>query len=384
LILPHELIRVRRTKATLTPLFADEEKLGLAKTLIAVYAENKDRKRAELGEGLSACEELGFDFKLVRGLSAVLDSRCIFGARSLIPPPTARRLIFEEAARWPSISERDRVEIMGKVAEGLGVASTDLDESFYADLLDEQFLVDFRKPKPDELLRLYNFSLVSVVLAYSLHIVVGYSGKNESLERVAKSLGELEVRVGSIKVNLKHSKQVGLRTGKTESLLARLIESKNWSLRADVAYPPHNHETRPLELSWRAHGGILEAESVPVETVIEIKSPVRKNSFGDLIVIDDVTNRLGLTDKELLRKIEAEKVKYVRLPGILVTPEKLEILRIGLGEVEGNDLALYKAFLKGVGCKNPIPILEALGYFVEVDPETHKPRVTRLRRQASG
>ncbi len=66
-----------------------------------------------------------------------------------------------------------------------------------------------------------------------------------------------------------------------------------------------------------------------------------------------------------------------------MTPEKLEALRTGLGEVEGDDLASYKAFLKGQGCKNPIPVLEALGYFVDVDPETRKPRVVRLRRGAS-
>ena len=375
---------MRRTKAALTPLFADDEKLGLAKTLIAVYIENKDKKRAELGESLAACEELGYDFKLVRGLSAVLDSRSIFGARSFIPPPKARRLLFEEAARRPSISERDRVEIMGKVADGLGVALADLDESLYADLLDEQFLIDFREPKPDELLRLYNFALVSVVLAYSIHIAVGFSGKNESLEKAVKNLGEPDVRVGSISVDLKPSKQVGLRGGKVEALLARLIELKDWSLKADVAYPPRYHETRPLELNRRTHGGILEAEPVVEETIIEIKALARKSSFGDIIVIDDVANRLGLTDKELLRKVEAEKVKYVRLPGVLVTPEKLEALRSGIGEVEGNDLASYKAFLKGMGCKNPIPVLEALGYFVEVDPETRKPKVTRLHRGASG
>ncbi len=384
MILPHELIRVRRSKTALTPLFADEEKLGLAKTLIVVYAENKDKKRVELNESLATCEELGYDFKLVRGLSAVLDSRCIFGARSFIPPPKARRLLFEEAARRPSISERDRAEIMRKVSEGLGVASADLDESLYADLLDERFLVDFREPKPDELLRLYNFSLVSTILAYSLHIAVGYSGKNEDLERTAKSLGEKEVKVSSISIDLKPSKQVGLRGGKVEVLLAQLLKSNDWSLRADVAYPPRHHETRPLELNRRLYGGMLEAESVLEETVIEIKAPVRKSSFSDLIIIDDVTNRLGITDKELLRIVEAEKVKYVRLPGILVSPEKLEALRIGLGDVEGDDFASYKAFLKGMGCKNPIPVLEALGYFVEVDPETHKPRVTRLRRQASG
>jgi hypothetical protein len=273
---------------------------------------------------------------------------------------------------------------MRKVSEGLGVVSTDLDESLYADLLDEQFLIDFREPKPVELLRLYNFSLVSTILAFSLHIAVGYSGKNEDLEKVAKRLGEPEVKVSSISIDLKPSKQVGLRGGKVEALLAQLIKSKNWNLRADVAYPPSHHKTRPLDLSRRVHGGMLEVEPVTEETVIEIKAPLRKSSFGDVIIIDDLTNRLGVTDKELLRKVEVEKVKYVRLPGVLVTPEKLDALRIGLGEVEGYDLTSYKAFLKEMGCKNPIPILEALGYFVEVDPETHKPRVTRLRRQASG
>ena len=383
MILPHELIRVRRTKAALTPLFANEEKLSLAKTLIAVYGENRDRKRSELNAGLAVCEELGYDFKLVRGLSAVLDSRCIFGARSFVPPIKARRLLFEEAARRPSISERDRTEIMGKVAEGLGVASADLDESLYSDLLDEQYLIDFKEPAPDELLKFYNFALISVVLAYSVHIAVGYSGRNEGLNRAAKSFGEPDVRVGSISVDLKPLKQVGLRGGKVEALLARLIEAKDWSLRADVAYPPRYNETRPLELNKRTHGGMLKAGPVEEETIIEIKAPVRKSSLGDIIVIDDVANRLGLTDKEVLRRVDAEKVRYVRLPGVLVTQEKLEVLRTGLGEVEGNDLASYKAFLKGQGCKNPIPVLEALGYFVDVDSETHKPRVVRLRHGAS-
>ncbi len=99
MILPNEFIRVRRTKNALTPFFADEEKLSLAKTLIAVYKENLGNRRAELEEGLASCEELGYDFKLVRGLSAVIDSRCIFGTRSFVPPLKARTMLFEEAAK---------------------------------------------------------------------------------------------------------------------------------------------------------------------------------------------------------------------------------------------------------------------------------------------
>lgn len=380
MMLPHELIRVRRTKAAITPLFADDEKLSLAKTLIAVYNENRDRRRGELLEGLASCEELGYDFKLVRGLSAVLDSRCIFGARSFVPPAEARTMLFEAAARRPSITERDRAEVLAEVAGKLGVAPGDVDESIYADLLDEQHLVDFRAPAPDELLQLYNFALVVAVLAYSVHIAASWSGRSERLERAAAAMGDSDLRVGSMSVALKPSKQLGVRGAKAEALLSALMEMKDWSLRADVAYPPRHHETRPLELSRRANGAMLRAEPVEEEVVIEIKAPVRKSSFGDVIVIDDVTHRLGLTDRELLKRVEAEKVRYVRLPGVLVTPDKLAELREGLGEIEGVDLAEYKAYLKGRGCKNPIPVLEALGYVVETDPETGKPYVSKLRR----
>ena len=383
MILPHELIRVRRTKTAVTPLFADSGKLSLAKTLIAVYNENRDRRRGELNERLTSCEELGYDFKLVRGLSAVLDSQCIFGTRSFVPPVKARMMLFEEAARRPSMNGRDREEVFANVAQRLGIAPTDLDESMYADLLDEQHLIDFKEPSPNELLQFYNFALVVVVLSYSVHIVVGYSSRAELLEKAAVALGEPDIKVGTLSVEMKPVKQIGVRSAKVEQLLTRLLEAKNWSLHAEVAYPPRYHEAKPLELTQRLHAGMLKAEPVEEELVIEIKASARKSSFGDLIVIDDITHKLGLTDRELLEKIEVEKVKYVRLPGILVTPEKLSELRAGLEEIEGNDLANYKAFLKGRGCKNPVPVLEALGYVVDVDPETRKLVVSRLRRGAS-
>jgi len=382
-ILPNEFIRVRRTKNALTPLFADEEKLSLAKTLIAVYRDNLGNRRAELKEGLASCEELGYDFKLVRGLSTVIDSRCIFGTRSFVSPPKARTMIFEEAAKRLAISEMDRVEILAKVAEKLGVSPAELDESIYADLLDEQHLIDFKEPSPDELLKLYNFALAIIILAYSVHIDISYSGRSDQVEKAAFSLGEADVKVLGLSVDLKPLKQVGVRGKKVEALLSHLLVLKDWRLHADVAYPPRFQETRPMELSWRNNDGIFKVEPVESEMIIEIKPPVRKGSFGDPIVIDEVTNRLGLTDNELLKKIEAENVKYIRLPGVLITQEKLDNLRTSLREVEGADLATYKSVLKGQSCKNPIPVLEALGYVIETDPETHKARVSHLRRGAS-
>jgi predicted nuclease of restriction endonuclease-like RecB superfamily len=380
MILPKNLIRVRRTKTGIIPLFADGEKQSIAKTLIAIYKDNIDRRRTELEEGLESCEELGYDFKLVRGLSAVLESRCIFGVCSFVPPLKARTMLFEEAAKTDVISEGARVDIVAFVATKLSVKPSDLENSMYADLLDEQHLLDFKEPAPDELLQLYNFSLVTVLLAYATKMKISYIGKNEQTEKLCNLIGESNIKTsGDIEIILKPSKQIGVHGVKIEALLTNLLNMKDWHISAEILYPPRYRETRTLDLSRRSHGDLLKAETINEELIIEIKPPVKKSSFGELIIIDDLVYKLGLTDKELFKKIEAEKIKYVKLPGVLITQEKLETLRTDLEHIESNDLPDFKNILKGHGCKNAIPVLEALGYLVENDPETRKPKVTRLK-----
>ena len=383
MILPPNLIRIKRTKTFLTPLFADDEKQSLAKTLIAIYRDNLGHRRAELEEGLGSCEELGYDFKLVRGLSAVLESRCIFGTRSFVPPLKARQMLFEEAAKTGGTSEYARVEVVTLVAKKLGVKPSDLEDSIYADLLDEQHLIDFKEPASNELLQLYNFALVTVLLAYTNNMKISYLGKNEHLEKLCALIGESTVRPsGDLELKLKPSKQIGIRGVKIEALLTRLLDMKDWHISANLAYPPRYRETRSIDLNRRSHGGLLMAEAMNEELIVEIEAPIRKSSFGDFIIIDDVAYKLGLTDRELLKRIEMEKVKYVKLPGVLVTQEKLDALRADLVGIESDDLADFKNLLKGYGCKNPVPVIEALGYFVAYDPETRKPRVSRLKQRA--
>ncbi len=57
-----------------------------------------------------------------------------------------------------------------------------------------------------------------------------------------------------------------------EALLANLLESKEWRLLADVAYPTRYHETRPLELNRRSSRRNAERRKPEEEIVIEIKS----------------------------------------------------------------------------------------------------------------
>ena len=72
MMLPLDLIRARRRKGVIKPIYL-EGKTGLLETLIAVYNDHVDQKRGALSTALNDCEQLGYDYKLVRGLVSVLD-----------------------------------------------------------------------------------------------------------------------------------------------------------------------------------------------------------------------------------------------------------------------------------------------------------------------
>ena len=95
--LPFEHIRMYRRQGVIKPVFI-REPLGILDTLIAVFRDHVEKKRGALNEVVSDCEHLGYDFRMVRGLASVLESRSIFQSRSSMPALEARRQVFTEAA----------------------------------------------------------------------------------------------------------------------------------------------------------------------------------------------------------------------------------------------------------------------------------------------
>jgi hypothetical protein len=386
MILPPELLKIRRTKTAIHPLFMTADKQSLAKTLISIYKNEIDHKRWELNEGLQSCEELGYDYKLVRGLSFILDSHCIFSSCSVIPPEKLRPKLFAEAAKTPVYSEADRITVLERVAKAMGVEPFDVDVSMYADLLEEQTLTDFEEPEPVDLLGYYNHALTAAVLAHSVHIEMEYLGKSEVVEKAAEALGDFECRGNTssrIIINLKPLKQVSARGAKIERLLTALILTRDWIINADVLYPVRLNETRPLTLSLKLHGHLLKAKPIEGEIIVEIPDkPQKRSSYGEVIVLEDTANKLGITDRALLKLIEAEGSRFVKLSGVVYSPKKLETIKAELMDISDGDLKDFKSLLKGHGVKNVVAVLESLGYVVEpgVGKELH---VYRLKRKPS-
>ncbi len=379
-MLPSEHIRVYRRKGVIRPVFLTED-VSLSKTLIATYGSHVGEKRGALAEALSDCEQLGYNYRLVRGLSSVLEGRCLFESQAVVPPIEARAMVFREAAGRVVATERERLAILASVAKRLGVTVEQLDASLYGDLEDEQVLAEFSEPEPAELNRYYNYANMMALLAYSRSIYAETDERDEYLGRLAERIGETRIegrgRGASIYVKLRSTRRVSQRGARIDEFAARLLEAGSWSIKASIVYPSRRKDPAVMELNSDQHGDLLKKDPHREELIIEIPSKKpRGPTHGEVIVVERLAHRLGVTERQLLREIREEGHEYRDLGGVLVTPRKLDEISGALGGVE--TLGEARRILRGEGVRSVILVLEALGYQVEPGRPRDESRVYRL------
>jgi predicted nuclease of restriction endonuclease-like RecB superfamily len=379
-MLPVEHMRVFRRKEVIKPILI-EDQTSLAKTLIAVYRDHIGKKRGELNDALSDCEELGYDFRLVRGMASVLETRVVFKVDSKVPPILAREEIFKEAAQKIVTDDKDRAEVLRAVSRRLKVTPEELDESLYGDLEDEQTLTEFREPTSEELNRYYNFANTVALLAYSREIKANLRDNDDHLRLLAERIGDTSFtggnQVSSLLIKLNATNRLAQRGSRIDEFVSSLLRQSDWDLQAEIVYPTRNRKKCVLKMSKTDHGHLLESDPIQGEDqIMEIVSVPKKSVFGDLVIIEDLARRGGVTEAEALRQIKNSGQDYVDLGGVLVTKQKLHELREALMKITTLDEARQK--LKSQGVSNFMPVLQALGYYIDWAKPRGESRVYRL------
>ena len=380
MILPSEVVRVRRRKGIIKPVYASEAEMSLAKTLVSVFEEHVGGTREELKEALSGCEMLGFDYRLVRGLSSVLEYRCVFGSRGVIDPLRVRRAVFEEAGRRVVASEDDRKRILGAASFRLGVSVYDLERSLYSDLQDEQELQEFEPVEPMYLLQGYNFSLLVTLLAHSRHLEVVYDGDSPELRDLCSRIGECifsNVEGSSILSIKLPARLSGYRASHLQDLLDIFLEMKRWSLKAEVVYP--SRSKKPYTLEERSQTGIMiRPLQLRGEPLVEpsVRQVPRVRVRSEVIDVQRTAERLGVTEDEVRGMVKGRG--YVDLGGVLVFEGKLHEIEEALSGLSDMRFGEVRRVLKEVGVKEPLPLLEALGYVVEWNRDRDESPVYRI------
>jgi hypothetical protein len=390
-MLAPEHIRVRRRKGVMNPIYASEEELGLAKTLVSTHRDSMERPRRELREAVSGCEELGYDYKLVRGLASLLEERSVFESRAVLRPLKARKAVFGESGRIVVSTEEERNRLMANAAFRLGVSTLELEQSLYADLDDEQVLAGFEEPEPLDLLKEYNFALAVALVAHGKRLEVSYKGKDNGLVNTMGRLGKNRVSssggVSRLVVEWRPSNRSGYRGALIEDALSKLLQLKGWALSVAVVYPLKVGRAYRLEIREGVEGRMMSAGPQKVVSLIpDVRSVPRvarrtasrpnARLSGGVVLVEDVARRMGLTESEVREMYRGEGL--LDLEGVLISREKRDEVLEALEGASDMRFDSVRRFLRDLGVKQPVPVLEALGYEIDWNRDRGESLVYRL------
>jgi hypothetical protein len=244
-MLPSNLLRAKVSRGRIRPIYAslDLDTLALAERITGEFRCGIGKRKGELLERLKEVEDEGYDFKLIRGMSTLLERRCTFQVESALNPREARTAVFEEASRGRASSLAERNHVIETVSSQLGISPEGLERTLFSDLDDELILRDFKPLDPELLIRYYNLCLTQTLLFKSLRVEFSASGNWKNIFREVKRLGliysvERDEDGTGYRVTLdgplslfKMTERYGTSIAK---LLPQIIASNSWSIKAEI------------------------------------------------------------------------------------------------------------------------------------------------------
>jgi uncharacterized protein len=185
-----ELLRTKITNKgqRIIPLFclASADNLLIAQKLITEFESsyNKKETKGDLQKRLFLYENSYSDFKLIRGLIALLERRCVFKinqsfssdsknkifSTQILSSFLLRKVLFEESSRRGlPVDHTKRDKIFQYVASKLGIETTYLEKLMWLDQEDYLILENFSSIEPIHLLGIYNLSILQTLLFNSVN-----------------------------------------------------------------------------------------------------------------------------------------------------------------------------------------------------------------------
>ncbi|MDZ5811658.1 DUF790 family protein [Halorubrum sp. AD140] len=244
-MLRKDLLRVSRAGGGYRPLFATREHRPLAAKVLGAFEAHVGERRGDLDDALEALEAdaagRNGDFKLVRGLAALVERECAFETRAPVPPRRVRRAAFEAAEAVGVATEAERETAVGRAADALGIDPGDVEASLYADRDVNEVLVDAEvRWDPDSLLEQYDLSLAQTALFDATEVRVRSNDPKRLVSAVKRLrlMYELEktpegreLVVTGPDALFSHTRRYGTAFAR---LLRTVAESAEWELTATI------------------------------------------------------------------------------------------------------------------------------------------------------
>jgi predicted nuclease of restriction endonuclease-like RecB superfamily len=324
-MLPSNLLRTQKRRDTIKPIYAPliKENLEVADLLIHTYKENVERKKIELDEVTQNLEDLGYDYRFIRGLTALLDRKCKLASKSPIESSKIRRMVFTLTQRdgLPTTNQA-RKKILDEAANNLHLPSENIEEYLYADLEDQQIIESFEEIDAENLLKRYNLSLTQTLLFCATELCFTTTGNWQEIFKKIKWLSLIYniqkiddsyvVTVDGPASIFKLNRKYGTKIAK---LLPSIIANKKWRITAKILRYKRDTQLLNLQLDSIRHREILMSH--------ELSEPAY-----DSLVEKDFANRFGALDTGWSLEREPEPIpvgKWVMIPDFKFQKGKMSV-----------------------------------------------------------
>ena len=244
-MLRKDLLRVSRAGGGYRPQFTGRDHRPLAARVLGTFESHVGERRGDLDDALADLEAdaaaRNGDFKLVRGLAALVERECEFETRAAVPPRRVRRAAFEAAEAVGVASEAERETAVERAADALGIDAAAVAETLYADRDVNRVLVDADvRWDPDSLLEQYDLSLTQTALFDATEVRVRSNDPKRLVSAVKRLrlMYEVERTPEGRELVVTGPDALFSRTRRYGTAFARLLrtaaESAEWSLEATI------------------------------------------------------------------------------------------------------------------------------------------------------
>jgi predicted nuclease of restriction endonuclease-like RecB superfamily len=265
-MLKSELVRARLVaregKVWTRPLPANYRYLTVAGELTALFQQYVGRSRGALADGLREYEGDSLDYPVIRGLAAVIEAHCTFSSNPPAPPADLRAAAFQRGPvtrKQDLFSPTSREQALAEAAEQFGLTVEQAEAGLYADLIEEQILVDLGDSlAPGDLIARYNLELARGLLYWAREVRMQVYDNYKDVFKFIKlfklmhtihPLGNDDLPDGyhitlhgPISPFVKSTIRYGIQFAK---FLPALLLCQHWQMEADVQ-PPGVRGRKPL------------------------------------------------------------------------------------------------------------------------------------------
>lgn len=235
-MLTGDLLVTRTSKGKIEPAYApiDQEHMEIARSVIDIFQRHVGKTCGELSDEIDDLEEM--NYRLIRGLAALLERMCTIEIDSIIDPIVARRAVFEECKEIVT-DMKERQKVLDRAASKLSIKVEQLENALWADLEENLVIRDFQAVSAEKLLRQYNLSLAQTLLFRATGMEIQIAGNYQDVFRKIKHLG-LMYSIEQDRIYLDGPVSIFKLTERYGTALAKLLpsilRSGKWSLKAKI------------------------------------------------------------------------------------------------------------------------------------------------------